>query len=222
MASAMGRPASNPSGTWRRSLLGDPSRSSMASAAPILPPPPSQASASALPSFEGTRLLYARTDYSQPSSRSTHSPVEVDSLRHMMSAWDGAANGSFTVSLCGIDPEQVSRVKSRYRETGDLASVFNSFPPGSFSIQLSREQIATAANAYEKAVASNRAAPSLNANPATWSLANAIRDPMLAAYHSIGSAATVPRAVFEQYISRDGPTDHARSEFQRLSEPAPR
>ncbi len=112
------------------------------------------------PSFQGTHLQYARTDFSRPSSRPTHSPAEVDSLRHMMSAWDGTAKGSVAVSLAGISAEQVSQVKSHYLQTGDVASVFNSIPPGSLSLQLSREQILTAANAYEKTVASNLADPS--------------------------------------------------------------
>lgn len=158
-----------------------------------------------------------RTDFSRPSDHPTFTFLEMDSLSHLMQLQDGTLTGSVRVNLHGISEAQFMSVMSTYGRTRDMATVFNSIPPGSVSLGLHRQQIETAANAYLRAVADNEQARSRRAAaPHAISLNNYIQDPFHAAYAAVGGNA-IPRAVFEQYISPQGLTEFGRSELARLS-----
>ncbi len=199
-----------------RSRLGNPDLSSTASGSSSpqgLPPPIPEAS----PARPTLHMPNVRTDFSRPSDHRTFTFLEMDSLAHLMQLQDGTGGADVLVNLHGISEAQFRAVMHTYGQTRDMATVYNSIPPGSVSIGLHREHIETAANAYLRAVADNEQARSRHAAaPHVISLNNYIQDPFHAAYAAIGGNA-IPRSVFEQYISPQGLTEFGRSELDRLS-----
>jgi hypothetical protein len=142
---------------------------------------------------------------------------EKVTLEYLMDVQDGLLNGRVLVNLRGINEAQFLAVMHEYRQTRDANTVFDNIPPGSVSIDLHRDQIETAANAYVWAVARNeRASASRAADPHAFAVGHYHLDPREAAHAAIGGNA-IPRFLHERYISPQGLTEHGRSELNRRS-----
>jgi hypothetical protein len=164
-------------------------------------------------------LPYGHTDFGRPGDHTTYTPVEEDSLRHLMQIPNGTVSGNVSVGLHGISEDRFMDAMVAYGATRDMRALRTALPPGSFSIALSREQLETAARVHATTVANNEAVLSREVTHTSPlpSLADYLADPLMMAYASIGSGNSVPLSVFETYFSGQGLSQHGESEWARLS-----